>query len=567
MDNLYQRLSEKRKKLQEEGLYPKWFTTGGLQLFESKYLDGSDDKESGYHGRAEAIAFTAAQQLPKTMQKEWATKFYDIIWNGWLSCSTPVLANMGTDRGLSVSCSGGYIRDSIDGFYQTLHETALLTKYGFGTSAYMGDIRPRGTPISKGGTASGILPVLKDYVNMSRNVSQGNRRRGAWAGYIPIDHGDYWELINYLEQNPDDLNIGWIIKQSFIDRLNSGEAEAVSRYQRALKVKMVTGKGYFFFVDKANAKRPKMYVDHDLDIKASQLCSEIMLHSSPRYTYTCVLSSMNLAKWDEWKNTDAVFVATVFLDCVAGNFIVNAESIRGIERAVEFTKKGRALGLGACGLHTYMQSQKWSFGSLEAHMWNNEAFKHMHDESLKASQWMAKELGEPEWCKGYGVRNTHRLAVAPTKQTALIMGGVSEGINPDPAMTFTQTTAGGEIERITPTLLSLMKSKGVYTKGNIQQVIDAQGSVQKVEWLTDDEKKVFRTAFEINQEDILRLASARAKYIDQWQSLNLFFSADEDPAWISKIHKQAFEDPNILALYYCYSKAGVTASKDCEACQ
>lgn len=567
MDNMYQKLSEKRKRLQEEGLYPEWFTTGGLQLFESKYLDGNEDRESGYHGRAEAIAFTAASHLPEPMQKEWATKFYDLIWKGWLSCATPVLSNMGTNKALPVSCSGSYIRDSIDGFYATLHETALLTKYGFGTSAYMGDIRPRGTPISKGGTASGILPVLKDYVNMSRNVSQGNRRRGAWAGYIPIEHGDYWELINYLEQNPDDLNIGWIIKQSFIDALQAGEPEAISRYQRALKVKMVTGKGYFFFVDKANAKRPQMYVDKGLDIKASQLCSEIMLHSSKDYTYTCVLSSMNLAKWDEWKDTDAVFVATVFLDCVAADFIDNAKVIPGLEKAVSFTEQGRALGLGACGFHTYLQSKMISFGSLEAQFWNNEVFKHMHDESLRASQWMAAHFGEPPWCKGYGVRNTHRIAIAPTKQTALIMGGVSEGINPDPAMTFNQTTAGGEIERVNPTLLNLMKEKNVYTKGNIQQIIDASGSVQGVSWLNPVEKSVFRTAFEINQEDIIRLASLRAKYIDQWQSLNLFFSADEDPAWISKIHKQAFEDPNILALYYCYSKAGVTASKDCEACQ
>jgi ribonucleoside-diphosphate reductase alpha chain len=181
---------------------------------------------------------------------------------------------------------------------------------------------------------------------------------------------------------------------------------------------------------------------------------------------------------------------------------------------------------------------------------------------------MAAILGEPEWCKGYGIRNTHLIAIAPTKSTALLMGGVSEGINPDPAMSYNQTTSAGEIDRLNPVLLDLMKKKDVYTKKHVQEITDKQGSVQHVSWLTDEEKQVFKTAFEINQKAVLRLASARSMYIDQWQSLNLFFSADEDPAWIAEVHADAFRDPNILALYYIYTQAGVQASKgECEACQ
>lgn len=562
MSEYLERLSESRKTAQKDGLYPDWYTTGGYSMFEQKYRY----EASGFKEQAERIAKTAASHLGK-YAAEFEPKFFNLMWNGDLSCSTPVLANTGTNRGMPVSCEGGYVRDSIDGFYSAYHEQACLTKQGFGTSVYLGDIRPRGTPISVGGKASGVLPVLQDFVTMSRKVSQGSTRRGAIAEYLPIDHGDFWETVEFLEQEPDDVNIGWNISNDFIARLDANDAEAHKRWRRALKVKMVTGRGYFFFPDKVNARRPPMYVDRGLDVKASNLCTEITLHSGRDYSFTCVLSSLNLARWDEWKDTDAVFVATVFLDCIASEFIKRSEGIAGLKKARDFTIAGRALGLGVCGFHTYLQKKMIAFESLEAQFWNQEVFKHMDAESRRASEWLAKEFGEPEWCKGYGVRNTHRLAVAPTKSTALLMGGVSEGINPDPAMTYTFSGAGGEVQRINPVLLDLMKQKGIADKRHINAVIDARGSVQGVDWLTDDEKKVFKTAFEINPEVVLRLAAQRQKYIDQGQSLNLFFSAEEDPKYIAKIHQIAFRDPNILALYYCYSKSGVVASKDCEACQ
>ena len=305
-----------------------------------------------------------------------------------------------------------------------------------------------------------------------------------------------------------------------------------------------------------------------LYVVAPQLCNEIHLHSSEELTYTCVLSSQNLIHWKRIKASKATFIATVFLDCVAEDFIRKAAGIKGLEKAVEFTKLSRALGLGVCAFHTYLQQERIPFESFEAHMWNNEVFKHIHDQSLEASQWMAQVLGEPEWCKGYGVRNTHRTAIAPTKSSALLMAGVSEGINPDPAMTYTQLTTAGEVDRANPILLQLMKDKGVYDKKHMQELTDAQGSVQNVAWLTDEEKVVFKTAFEIDQKAILRLAAGRQRWICQGQSLNLFFSAGEDEEYIAEVHQEAFENPMILGLYYCYSKAGVTASKgECVACQ
>jgi len=558
-------LSEERKQLQKEGLVPEWMSTDGWALFKSKY---SVKGEQGFYGRAQTIARTAAQYTESPSL--WEKKFFELIWNGWLSCSTPVLANMGTTRGMSVSCSGQYIDDSVDQFYSNLHESAMLSKYGFGTSGYLGDIRHRGASISVGGEASGVLPVFQDFVNMSRKVSQGSNRRGAWAGYLPVAHKDFDELADFVKEFPDDANLGWNWHNTDTKLANQGNAETLRRFKKILKLKMITGKGYLFFPDKVNALRPQMYVDKNLTVKSSNLCTEITLHQDEDHTYTCVLSSMNLNFYDDWKNTDAVFTATVFLDCVAEDFIQKAKDILAFKKSVEFTKKGRALGLGVCGFHTYLQKNMIGIEELQARFINDEIFKHINEESLRASQWMATHLhyGQPEWCQGYGVRNTHRMAIAPTMSTALIMGGVSQGIEPVIGNAFIQASAGGESERINPVFLDLMKKRGKYTRKLVREIADKHGSVQHLDWLTDQEKLVFRTAFEISQETLLRLASQRQKYICQAQSLNLFFSAEESEAYIAKIHKMAIEDPMILSLYYVRTQAGVAASSgECVACQ
>lgn len=564
MDNIYNKLSETRKQLQSEGLVPDWYSTAGFQLFQSKYEYQTEGRS--VKGQFERIAKTAAKHVPQI--PEAYDKFFDMLWKGWLSPSTPVMANMGTDRGMPVSCSGTVVEDSVDGFYSNLHEVAMLTKYGFGTASDLSHIRPRGSKISVGGKASGVIPVIQEHVQTMRNVAQGTARRGAWAAYLNIEHGDFYEVIELLSAEPDDLNIGWTIKESFISRLNNNDPDAVARFQRALKVKMITGKGYFFFIDKANKKRPQMYIDKGMFINNSQLCSEIMLFNDHEHTYTCVLSSMNAARYREWQNTDAPYWATIFLDCVASEFIEKAKGINGLEKAARFTEKGRALGLGLCGLHTLFMQELLPYEGFQAHMLSQEISSKIWEQAQEATKDLASTLGEPEWCKGYGVRNTHLIAIAPTKSSSLLMSGVSEGINPDPAMTFTQLTAAGEVERINPTLLLLMKEKNVYSKKNIQSIVDKQGSVQHVGWLTDEEKMVFKTAFEINQKAHVRLAYSRAKFIDQWQSLNLFFGAEEDPAWIAEVHQEAFVHEDILALYYTHTQAGVQGAKgDCEACQ
>jgi ribonucleoside-diphosphate reductase alpha chain len=475
---------------------------------------------------------------------------------------------MGTGYGCPVSCSGGYIPDSVHGFYSSQVEAAVLSKNGFGTSGYMGDIRQRGAPIQgvKGG-ASGVLPVFKDFVQVSRDISQGSQRRGAWAGYIAIDHPDFYELVNYISKNPDDANIGWNISDAFIERLESGDKDAIERYQKALKLKMISGKGYFFFIDRVNRQNPQMYKDKGLDVKASNLCTEITLHSSEDYTFSCVLSSMNASLYDEWKDTDAVFDATVFLDCVNQDLIAIGKNEHGMEKVAKFAEASRALGLGMLGFHTYLQDHMIAFESMDAYYKNTEIFKHLNDESLRASKWMAESFGEPEWCKGYGVRNTHRIAIAPNLSSALICGSVSQGIEPIYKNAYVQNTSAGKMERVNPSLLKVMKDRNVYTTEVVKDIIKNNGSVQHVEWLNDEEKVVFKTAFEIDQKQIIRLASARQRYIDQAQSINLFFSADETEEYISEVHKMAFTDKWIKSLYYVRSESGVNVSKgECIAC-
>lgn len=563
MTSIYDKLSTERKELQAQGQVPEWFTTGGWQLFKEKYLH----EAVGLKDTFMRIAKTAAQHTDNP--DSWAARFFDIMWRGWLAPSTPVLSNMGTIKGMPVSCSGQYIHDSIDGFYSAYRETALLTKNGFGTSGYLGDVRPRGAGIRTGGKASGILPIVKHFVQDMRDVAQGTSRRGAWAGYVEIEHGDFWELIDHIENFPDDLNIGWNITDNFLQMLESGNQEAIKRYQRIMKVRAVTGKGYLFKVDETNRHNPPMYKDLGLAVKASNLCTEITLHSDEDHTFTCVLSSMNLSKYDEWKHTDAVFVATVFLDCVAEEFIRLAEGISGFHPSVQFTRNSRALGLGALGFHTYLQSRMVAIESFEAHMLNIEIFQHLHEEATRASKWMAEQWGEPDWCRGYGVRNTHLLAVAPNTSSALICGGVSQGIEPVVANLYNQPTAAGEIYRVNPVFLELAKGRVGWDDNIVKRLIDNEGSVQSEDWLTDHEKAVFKTAYEIDQKALVRLAAARQPYICQAQSLNLFFDSNEDEAYISEVHKEALLNPNIKSLYYLRTKAGVSASRGevCLACE
>jgi len=565
--SLRDQLSVERKEKQVAGSLPSWYTTGGYSLFMQKYYNEGEDS---FRGRAACIASTAAKHAPKDKSvEEWTIIFFNLIWNGDLSPSSPILSNTGTDKGLPVSCSGQVIGDSITSFYTSLHNSAMLSKNGFGTSGYLGDIRPRGTKISKGGKAQGVLPVFEDFVMMAGKVSQGGNRRGAWAGYLPIMHGDFQEVYDYVKDKSDDVNIGWNWYDKDIKSIQDKDVEIRRRFKAMMKLLAVSGKGYIFKPDTANRHAPQMYKDLGLEIKASNLCTEISLFSDMTHDFTCIIAAVNLANYDKerWEKENVIFNATVFLDCIASEFIERAEEIPGLENAIRFTKKGRALGLGVCGFHTYLQQESIPFESLDAQFFNKAFFKNMQAETKRASQYMAETLGEPEWCKGYGVRNTHLMTMMPTMSTAALMGGVSQTTEPMIGCCFVQSAAGGEEVRVNPVFLKLMKARGKYNKKLVKEIADNAGSVQDQDWLTDHEKLVFKTAFEIDQKVIIRYASQRQRHIDQAQSLNLFVSADEDEGVIAHLYKLILEDEWLQSAYYLRSQAGVDASKGCVACQ
>lgn len=559
----FEQLSLERKSLQAQGALPYWYTTQGWQMFKEKYAVPG---EAAVRGRHQTIAKTLARHM-KGREAEWEEKFFNEMWDGILSPASPALSNTGTDRGMMVSCSGQVIGDSIDSFYTSLRETALLSKQAFGTSGDFSGIRPRGAKISHGGKANGPVEVIEDFFTAASKVSQGGTRRGSIGAYLDIEHPDWDEAIDGLLSSPNGKNYGWIVRDSFVEALMADDPEANRRFQKAVHVKLITGRGYIFCVDKANRHRPQMYKDLGLEIRASNLCTEIMLHSSEEYTYSCILSSLNLVHWDRIKNSESAFIAAVFLDCLCSEFIEKSKGVDGLEKVRAFTEKGRAIGLGIMGFHTYLQSKGIPYVGLEAQYLSMEIAEHLQKESLRASQWLAKEYGEPEWCKGYGVRNTHRTAYAPTKTTSLLMGGVSESWFPDPGMVFDAGSSVGELRRITPVIYETMKAKGVYNEETITDIIDHLGSVQHVDWLTDEEKLVFLNAFEMDQRILLRHHVQRQPNTCQGQSLNFYVPEGGSEELVSELMTLVLTHPDCLSQYYIYSRSGIIVKDECIACQ
>lgn len=558
----FEQLSKERKKLQKKNHLPVWYTTQGWQMFKEKYAFEGEDAVFGRHKK---IAKTLAKHL-KGREQEWEEKFFNELWDGILSPSSPALANTGTDRGMMVACSGQLVGDSVLSFYDGIKETALLSKEGFGTSANFSNIRARGSKISKGGTANGAVTVIDDFFTAVAKISQGGARRGSIGAYLDIEHGDWDEACDSLAHDHNGKNYGWIIKDSFIEKLKADDPDANRRWIKAVYTKLITGKGYIFKVDCANRHRPKMYKDWNLFIEASNLCTEIMLHSSEILTYSCILASLNLVHWDSIPKRESAFIATVFLDCLCSEFIEKSADIVGLEKVREFTIKGRAIGLGIMGFHTYLQMNDIPYIGLEAQFLSNQIAKHLHDESLRASQWLAQEYGEPEWCTGYGVRNTHRTAYAPTKTTSLLMGGVSESWFPDPGMIFDAGSSVGELRRIPPVFLKKMKEKDVYTEETLHDIINNLGSVQHVDWLSEDEKLVFLNGYEMDQMILLRHASQRQKHTCQGQSLNFYVPEDGSEELIANLLTMVLLDDNVISQYYIYSRSGVVVKDECVAC-
>ena len=896
----FEKTSQERKDMVVKGEVPEWYTTQGYLMFTRKYAYKGETVKGAFQRVAKTLAKHVKHILPNAEQI-----FFDLQWSGKLAVSTPVLANTGTNRGDPVSCSGGYVGDSIVDFYNHVKETALLSKYGYGCSGYFGDVRPRGAPISAGGFADGAVEILDLLYTVVGKVSQGETRRGNYAGYLEADTKDFDEAIGYIHKNKGFANVGWNFRDEFIEKLKKGDKEAVRRWNDILYTRAADGKGYITKPDHAQRLAPQAIKNSGISLKGSNMCvapetkiltdkgylpigelggesvsvwngeefsdvtvvqtgtdqkllkvktdsgyelectpyhkfyifngygkpykevrahelrsgdklakfelpviqgereldnayingfysgdgcfydgrqiiylyhdkrkleslfeggsswvydennnrqskfyrnlkdkffvptedytiksrldwlagfldadgciyrngdneaitcasveleflkevqlmlqtlgvsskikemaeegykllpandgtgelkefwcqktyrllissydsykllvqglklnrlsiserlpqrdakrsvqvasvedhgrvddtycftehkrgmgmfngiltgqcSEIWLPQDKDHTFSCVLSSLNLAKWDEITDDD-IFYSLVFLDCVVEEMLQNARGREGFEKIVRFTEKSRAVGLGALGFHSYLQSKMIAFEDLETILINRKMFDRIDDVTEKASRWLAEKLGEPEWCKGTGMRNATRMAIAPNTSSALLCGGVSQGIEPVVANAYNQPTAAGEMTRMNPYLVQLLKDKGEYSEALMRDIaVNHEGSVQHLDCLTDREKLVFRTAFEIDQFDLLRLASQRQKNerigqkgIDQGQSLNLFLGENEE--YIAEVCKAALLDENIKGLYYQRAQRGIKGSKglresqpECVACE
>lgn len=571
--------SRKRKDLQKKGLAPSWFTTGGYQLLHKNYLSKGETPLDRYRSIAYALAKHAPKIYPEWWEKDPYTSgktyeqvFFNSMWDSYISPSTPLLSNGGNrKKGTTVSCAGGLIDNSLYDRYNAMTEAAVLTKHSHGTS-YAINWPAEGDTLKRGGYSGGTMPIIRDFINTMDEVVQGTRR-GSLAYSVDIRHGDFDEILKNLYENPESNNLGWLITDEFVKSwVDERDTEASRRMGDSLEVKMIKGRGYYTMIDKMNRHRAQAFKNAGLEIKASNLCQETVLPASDQYTFSCVILNVNLEVYRDLP--DCIFkIAHIMQDCNVSEYIETIDELSyqdqlAMQKIRRFSADFRSVGTGVLGWHTLMQRERIVVGSFECFMLDEEIFSRMEADTLEASKWLAETLGEPEGCKGLGIRNATRMMMPPTKSTAEIMAGASEGIGLDLSMVFTAQSAGGEIFRVNKVLLEIMKERGVYNDETIMEIAK-QRTVANQPWLTEHEKKVFRCAFEVPMEAYLDLCSNRQTHIDQGQSLNLYLTSKDSEAYISYLHAKAFKDPNILSLYYIYSMRDtgeITRSTECVAC-
>ena len=551
--------------------YPEW---GDTEVYKKTiaggYLLNGESPKDAY----ERVCNTVAKRLDKP---ELAKTFYEYIWNGWLCLASPVLSNTGTDRGLPISCFGIDVADSIIDIGQKNLEMMLLAKHGGGVGIGVNQIRPAGALIKGNGTSDGVVPFCKIYDSTILATNQGSVRRGAASVNINIEHPDFEDWIEIREPKGDvnrqSLNLHQcaVVGDKFMRRLEQGDAEARKRWGKLLQKRKATGEPYVLFKGNTNKNNPAAYKQNALKVHMTNICSEITLHTDENHSFICCLSSLNLAKYDEWKNTNIIHDAIWFLDGVLEEFIQKAKYRKGFENSVRSAEKGRALGLGVLGWHTYLQERGLPFEGLLAQYETRKIFSQIKIESERASMALAETYGEPLWCVGTGFRNTHLRAIAPTVSNSKLSGNVSPGIEPWAANIFTEQSAKGTFIRKNPTLEKILKKQKLNTKEVWDKILADGGSVQDIKGLDEDTKEVFKTFKELNQLELVRQAGIRQQYIDQSVSLNLAFPSEATPKWINKVHMDAWRK-GIKTLYYMRTESVLRgdianqAMEDCVAC-
>jgi ribonucleoside-diphosphate reductase alpha chain len=554
---------------------PEWYTEESLQTVNNGYLLPHETPRDMYLRLAKAAADTLNRP-------DLETEFFTLMWNNWICPASPVLSNMGTDRGLPISCYGPYVPDSIDGLFQHFHEISMLTKNGGGVGSYWGSIRARGAAIKGNGKSEGVVPWLAIADRIALAVGQGGVRRAGLQASLDIEHGDFEEFINIRRPigdiNRQCLNLHHSVNVSddFMQSVVSGNPTARHKWKELLRARVETGEPYLMFKDTVNNNAPAIM--NGMRINNTQLCSEIFLPNNERHTYVCCLSSLNLVKWDEFSSftfpsgLTAIELSIYFLDAVMSEFITKAKHLPGFEKAVRFSEKSRALGLGVLGWHTLLQKKLLPFDSFQSMMLNAQVFSSIHKQALSATKRLAVEYGEPKWCRGFGQRNLTLLAIAPTMSNSIISGGYSAGIEPISANCYSMKSAKGTFIRKNKQLADLLESKGINNVDTWEAIIKAGGSVQQLKKLSDEERDIFKTAREINQFALINQAAQRQKFIDQGQSLNLFFTAGTSAKYINDVHIHAWQS-GLKSLYYLRSETVLKGSaieyskSDCVSCE
>ena len=523
-----------------------WLNKDSRKFLERGYLLDGESAEQ----RIKDICVAAEKYL---QIKGFAEKFEDYLSRGFYSLSSPIWANFGRKRGLPISCFGSYIPDTMPGILEKVAEVGIMTAQGGGTSAYFGGVRGRGTSISSGGSSTGSVHFMELYNKLMNVVSQGNVRRGSFAAYLPIDHPDIEEFLKIRSEGNEiqDLSIGVCVSDEWMKKIVDGDKEARRIWGLVVKKRFESGYPYIFFSDNANNQAPQIYKDKKLKINNSNLCSEIFLSNSEDESFVCDLSSMNLEKWEEWKDTDAVQTIIYFLDAVMSEFIEKTKDMQFMQAPRKFAENQRALGLGVLGWHSLLQSQMIAFESMEAKMLNNQIWKSIRDKADSATKELAEIFGEAPI---YGDskdkrRNTTTLAVAPTTSSSFILGQVSPSIEPLNSNYFVKDLAKGKFTYKNPYLKKLLKDKDQDNDEVWKSVLVHGGSVQHLEFLTEEEKNVFKTFGEISQKEIVIQAAQRQKYIDQGQSLNLMIPPNTKPKEVNELMIFAWEQ-GIKSLYY-----------------
>ena len=520
-------------------------------------------------GAIERITSAAAKRLGKP---ELQSAFKEMITKGWISFSSPVWANMGTQRGLPISCFNVHIPDSIEGITGKLGEVIMQTKIGGGTSGYFGELRHRGTAVTDNGKSSGAVSFMKLFDSAMDVVSQGGVRRGAFAAYLDIDHGDIEEFLSIKDIGSPIQNLftGVCVPDYWLQDMIDGDMEKRKIWARILESRQQKGLPYIFFTDNVNRNKPQVYKDNGLMINASNLCSEIMLPSTEKESFICCLSSMNLELYDEWKDTDAVKLAIYFLDAVLSEFIEKTEGNFYLTSARNFAIKHRALGLGVLGYHSYLQRNMIPFESFEATQFNAKAFKQIKEQAESASRELASIYGEPEIMKGYGMRNATLLAIAPTTSSSAILGQTSPGIEPFSSNYYKAGLAKGNFIRKNKYLSKLLAEKDIDNEETWRSIMLNHGSVQHLEELTPHEKAVFKTFKEISPMEVVSQAAQRQKYVDQAQSLNLQIPSTMPVKDVNFVILEAWKK-GVKTLYYqrssSVSKELMVNFVNCSSCE